>query len=176
MNGYYLITLTALTGVVTTFFIIYYILLRRRLRCHASWTLLSANLKARCSQAGALIEIVTAIAAHEKALLAEAERTRQAVLAASVIADQANANRELAVAVDDLLRLGKIYPSLQSNGNFTKIAEDLTSLDDKIDITCREYNLLTGQFNSILSKIPLKWIGWVMNFHTLGQWTMGNDQ
>src|SRR6478752_2048111 len=98
--------------------VIYNRLVSLRQVTNQSWSDISVQLKQRHDLVPNLVETVKGYAAHERGTLEAVVQARNAAVAASGPAAQAQAENVLSGALRQLFALAEAYPNLKANENF----------------------------------------------------------
>src|SRR6476646_11734731 len=101
-------------------------------RVGQAWSDISVQLKQRHDLVPNLVETVKGYAAHERGTLEAVVQARNAAVAASGPAAQAQAENMLSGALRQLFALAEAYPNLKANDNFRDLQAQLTDIENKI--------------------------------------------
>ena len=112
------IVLGVIVVIVLFLIIIYNRLVSLRQTVGQSWSDISVQLKQRHDLVPNLVETVKGYAAHERGTLEAVVKARNAAVAASGPAAQAQAENMLTGALRQLFALAEAYPDLKANQNF----------------------------------------------------------
>jgi LemA protein len=127
--------------------------LRQRLR--NAWSQIDVQLKRRYDLIPNLVETVKGYAAHEKETLERVVHARSAAMAATGVAQQAQAENVLTGALRQLFALSEAYPDLKANQNFLALQEELASTENRIAFARQHYNDVTAAYNTRRLSFPV---------------------
>ena len=163
MTGGYLVA--AILAVAFLYGIwIFNTLVRQRNLVREGWSGIDVQLRRRTDLVPNLVETVKAYAAHERLLFEQITRLRAASLAASDVRGQEAAERELSGAVGRLLALKEAYPELKANQNFLKLQDQLSEIEDHLQMARRYYNVSVRNLNIAIQSFPNVLIARPMGF------------
>ncbi|MBV9992646.1 MAG: LemA family protein [Alphaproteobacteria bacterium] len=123
---------------------------------------IDVQLKQRQDLVPNLVQTVKGYAAHESSVFTEVAAARSAAMRATGVAEKSAAEGALTGALGNLMAVAESYPELKASGNFLKLQEELSDLENKIAAARRfmnnaaaEYNSATQQFPALLIAGPL---------------------
>ena len=125
-----------------------------RNRVKESWSDIDVQLKRRYDLIPNLVETVKGYAAHESGTLDKVIQARAKAMNASGVKDKAQAENELSGTLKSLFALGEAYPQLRAVEAFTKLQEELTDTEDKIQAARRFYNSNVLVLNTKIESFP----------------------
>src|SRR3982751_2523813 len=126
------IVLGVIVVLVLWIIMIYNQLVAMRQRVGQSFADVDVQLKLRHDLIPNLVETVKGYAAHERGTLEAVVQARNAAVAASGPAAQAQAENMLSGALRQLFALAEAYPNLKANDNFRDLQAQLTDIENKI--------------------------------------------
>ncbi len=129
-------------------------LVRQRNVVREGWSGIDVQLKRRTDLVPNLVEAVKGYAAHERSLFEEIASRRAASVAASEVGAQANAERALSGSLGKLMAVAEGYPDLKANQNFLELQEDLSEVEDHIQMARRYYNGAVRNLNISIQSFP----------------------
>jgi LemA protein len=145
----------AIIVVVVIFLItIYNRLVALNQRTGQAWSDISVQLKQRHDLVPNLVETVKGYAAHERGTLEAVTQARNAAVAASGPAAQAQAENMLSGALRQLFALAESYPNLKANDNFRDLQAQLTDIENKIAAARRFFNNAVSEYNASIQQFP----------------------
>lgn len=132
-------------------------MVRSSVMTEEGWSGIAVQLKRRSDLVGNLVESVKGYMNHEKETLEEVTRYRAAMVKAG---DAGNVTE--AAATDRLLSqsLGRLsiaieqYPQLKANENVMHLQQELTGLEDQIQMSRRYYNGTVRNYNILVQSFP----------------------
>lgn len=101
-----------------------------------------------------LVSSVSAYMTHEQSIIDSVTSSRERLLKAGTIAEQAEADQQLSQALSSLLVLTENYPELKSNENFIHLQDELAGTENRIAVARRDYNEAAGTYNAQIRKFP----------------------
>jgi LemA protein len=142
--------------VVVVFWIIgaYNMLVLRRNRVKESWSDIDVQLKRRYDLIPNLIETVKGYAAHEQQTLDKVIQARSKAMGAQTVAEHAQAENMLTGALKSLFALSEAYPQLRAVESFTKLQDELSDTENKIQASRRFYNTNVMALNTSIESFP----------------------
>ncbi len=129
-------------------------LVRSRNRVKESWSDIDVQLKRRHDLIPNLIETVKGYAAHEKQTLDAVIQARAKAMSAGSLADKGQAENMLSGALKNLFALAEAYPQLRAVESFSKLQDELTDTEDKIQAARRFYNSNVMVLNNKIEMFP----------------------
>lgn len=129
-----------------------------------AWADIDVQLKRRASLIPNLVEIVKGYAKHEKGVFEEVTKARSALVNAKNPPQAAAADNMLTNALKSLFAVAEAYPNLRASENFSKLQEDLTDTENKIEASRRFYNANVRDLNTKIEIFPYNIIAGIFNF------------
>lgn len=163
MNGW------IIAGVIVVLLIIYVVgvyngLIQLRNKVDDQASQIDVQLKRRFDLIPNLVETVKGYTKHEKETLEGVVNARNAYNTAGSLEDQLKADGELTKAMNKLFALAEAYPDLKANENFTKLQEELSSIEEKIVYSRQFYNDSVLKYNNKIEMFPSSIIAGMFNF------------
>src|SRR6266404_7319422 len=128
-------------------------LVRTRNQAQEAWADIEVQLKRRYDLIPNLVETVKGYAAHEKTVFEDVTKARSQAMQATGTA-KAGAENVLSGALKSLFAVAENYPQLKANENFSKLQDELTDTEDKIQAARRFYNGSVRDYNISLQSFP----------------------
>lgn len=162
-----LIAAAALTGL--SLVVMYNRFARQRVLIETSWSVVDVELTRRHELIPNLVRTVQGYAAHERAVLEELTRTREA---AAELEKQPPDSRgpieeKLGRALATVLARVEAYPDLKASSGFLALQGELVDTEDRIAASRRFYNLNVGAYNtrarSFPSNLVATWFGFAVH-------------
>jgi len=143
-------------AVVLYAIIIFNSLVRTRQMANEAWSGIDVQLKRRSELVPNLVESVKGYATHERSVLEEVTRLRNAAREVPVddVAGRAQAERALSAAIGKLVALAEDYPDLKASANFLKLQHELSQLEDELQMARRYYNGTVRNQNVLVQSFP----------------------
>jgi LemA protein len=131
-------------------------LIRARNKVDEAWSGIDVQLKRRSELVPNLVESVKGYATHERSVLEEVTRLRNAAREVPVddVAGRAQAERALSAAIGKLVALAEDYPDLKASANFLKLQHELSQLEDELQMARRYYNGTVRNQNVLVQSFP----------------------
>lgn len=129
-----------------------------------AWADIDVQLKRRTDLIPNLIDIVKGYAKHEKGVFEEVAKARSALVNAKNPPQAAAADNMLTNALKSLFAVAEAYPNLRASENFSKLQEELTDTEDKIEASRRFYNANVRELNTKIEIFPYNIIAGIFNF------------
>jgi LemA protein len=162
------IIIAIIVVVVLFLIVVYNRLVSLRQTASQSWSDISVQLKQRHDLVPNLVETVKGYAAHERGTLEAVVNARNAAVAASGPAAQAQAENMLSGALRQLFALSEAYPNLKANENFIQLQSELTDIENKIAASRRFFNNAVAEYNAAIQQFPAVLIAGPMGFTARG--------
>lgn len=143
------IVLIVVVVVVLWLIVAYNGLVRLRNRAKEAWADIDVQLKRRYDLIPNLVESVKGYMAHESGVFEKVTEARARAMGASS-KDKAGAENILSGALKSLFAVAENYPQLRASENFSKLQDELTDTEDKLQASRRFYN---GQVRDLNIKI-----------------------
>ncbi|MCL5730275.1 MAG: LemA family protein [Candidatus Pacearchaeota archaeon] len=123
-------------------------------RIDNSLSQIDVQLKRRADLIPNLIETVKGYAKHEKSIMTEVTKARQALVSAKDLVGRVKANGVLENALGKLFAIAENYPNLKANENFAKLQDELTTTEDRIAYARQFYNDSILSYNNMCKTFP----------------------
>ncbi|HEX4737004.1 MAG TPA: LemA family protein [Allosphingosinicella sp.] len=130
----------------------------------AKWADVQAAYQRRANLIPNLVATVKGSAASEQNILVGVTNARASATRITVSPDQltdpqavqrfAEAQGRLSAAIIPLQRLQENYPTLQSQGNFKTLMDELEGTENRINIAIRDYNGAVQDYNTRIRTFP----------------------
>ena len=141
-------------------------LVRKRQMANEAWSGIDVQLKRRSDLVPNLVDTVKGYAAHERNVLDEVTSLRAAANAvpAGDVARRAQAEGALSLALGRLFALAENYPDLKASNNFLALQQQLSALEDDLQMARRYYNGTVRNFNIAVESFPSNMAAGLFNF------------
>lgn len=123
-------------------------------RTKEAWSDIDVQLKRRYDLIPNLVETVKGYAKHEKELFENVTKARTSAMQAQSPAEKGKAENILSGALKSLFAVAENYPTLRASENFSKLQDELTDTEDKIQAARRFYNANVRDFNIKIQVFP----------------------
>jgi LemA protein len=137
-----------------------------RNRVDNGWSQIDVQLRRRYDLIPNLVEAVKGYATHERETFERVTAARQAAIAASGVAGQAEAENVLTAGLRQLLAVVEAYPDLKANENFLALQEELTGTESKIAYARQFYNDQVMRLNTAIQSFPASVIAGLFHFES----------
>ncbi len=139
-------------------------LVRRKNRVAEAWSDIEVQLKRRYDLIPNLVETVKGYATHEKTVFEDVTKARTAAMSATDPKSKLQANDALSNTLKSLFAVAENYPQLKASDNFSKLQDELTDTEDKIQAARRFYNGNVRDFNTAIQVFPTNLIANAFGF------------
>lgn len=160
----FLILIIAVVVIVGWFILTYNSLVLAKNRVKESWSDIDVQLKRRYDLIPNLVEAVKGYAGHEKETLDAVIQARSKAMGAQTMAEHAQAENVLSGALKSLFALSEAYPQLRAVESFTKLQDELSDTENKIQASRRFYNSNVMSYNTKLQVFPTNMIAGMFGF------------
>lgn len=133
-------------------------------RVKESWSDIDVQLKRRYDLIPNLIETVKGYAEHEKGTLDAVISARAKAMGAQTVAEHAQAENMLTGALKSIFALSEAYPQLRAVESFTKLQDELSDTENKIQAARRFYNSNVLILNTKVETIPTNIVAGLFGF------------
>lgn len=133
---------------------IYNRLIKGRNLVDEGWSNIDVQLKQRANLIPNLVNTVKGYVTHEKDLLTQVTQLRNQSLNASSVAEQGQAESALTQTLGRLFAVAEAYPDLKANQQFLDVQQQLSQLEEKIQMARRYYNGTVRSQNILIESFP----------------------
>ncbi|GAB4353923.1 MAG: LemA family protein [Kiloniellaceae bacterium] len=136
--------------------LIYNRLVARKQQTEEGWSGIDVQLKRRANLVPNLVETVKAYAAYERRTLETVTEMRSRVMAAETApaATRAAAEEDLTAALGRLFAVAENYPDLKASDSYLALQEELSDIEDHIQMARRYYNGTVRNLNTLIESFP----------------------
>jgi LemA protein len=134
--------------------VVYNGLIRLSTQTDEAWADIDVQLKRRYDLIPNLVETVKGYAAHEQGTFEKVIDARAKAMGAQSVTDKAAAENMLSSALKSVFALAEAYPQLRAVEGFTKLQDELTDTEDKIQAARRFYNGNVRDLNARIMVFP----------------------
>ena len=139
-------------------------LVRYRNRVENAWHQIDVQLNRRADLIPNLVETVKGYASHERETLEGVTKARTAMMNASTVGENAQAEGMLSQALKNLFAVAEAYPDLKANQNFLALQEELSGTENKIAYARQFYNDSVMSYDIARQKFPANVIAGMFKF------------
>ena len=112
-----------------------------------------------------LVETVKGYMTHERNVLENVTKARTSAMQSGGTAlDKAQAENQLSGALKTLFAVAENYPQLKANENFSKLQDELTDTEDKLQSARRFYNGTVRDLNIAVERFPTNLVAGMLGF------------
>lgn len=152
MIEWIIIAVVAVLVLIAIFYFNRFVVLSNRI--DNSLSQIDVQLKRRADLIPNLIETVKGYAKHEKSIMTEVTKARQAMISAKNLVGKVKANGVLEGALGKLFAIAENYPDLKANTNFIELQRELSSTEDRVAYARQNYNDSILTYNNMVQKFP----------------------
>lgn len=133
-------------------------------RTKEAWADIDVQLKRRYDLIPNLVETVKGYAAHEKEAFENVTKARAQALGAQSIKEKETADNMVTSALKSVFAVAEAYPQLRAVEGFTKLQEELSDTENKIQAARRFYNSNVRDLNTKIEVFPNNMVARMFNF------------
>ncbi len=133
---------------------IYNDLVKKRQMVEEAWSGIDVQLKRRHDLIPNLVETVKGYAKHERETFENVTKARARALEAKTPEEKMKAEQDLSRALLSLFAVAEAYPELKANENFLHLQEELSAIEDEIQLARRYYNATVREYNIAIQTFP----------------------
>ncbi len=139
-------------------------LIKSRNRVDEAWSDIDVQLKRRYDLIPNLMETVKGYAKHEKELFENVTKARSEAMNAQGAEAKGKAENMLSDTLKSLFAVAENYPDLKASDNFSKLQDELTDTENKIQASRRFYNGQVRDFNTKIQVFPTNLAAGMLKF------------
>jgi LemA protein len=141
-------------------------LVRTRQMANEAWSGIDVQLRRRSDLVPNLVDVVKGYATHERSVLDEVTKLRgeARALPEGDVAARAQAEGALSLALGRLFALAENYPDLKASGNFLDLQQQLSALENDLQMARRYYNGTVRNLNTLVQSVPSNLIANIFGF------------
>jgi LemA protein len=163
-------TWTIVAAVVVVILLLYVVvtynaLVRLRNMTREAWSGISVQLRRRTDLVPNLVETVKAYATHEKSVFEDIATHRATSIAATSVPAQSRAEQALGSALGRLMAVAEAYPDLKADANFRNLQDNLSGIEDQLQMARRYYNGAAREQNIRVESFPANVVAKSFGFH-----------
>ncbi|MCK5620868.1 MAG: LemA family protein [Alphaproteobacteria bacterium] len=118
------------------------------------WSGIETQLKRRSNLIPNLVEAVKGYVGHEKGVLENVTEARSRTGTAKTPGERGKMEGMLGQALANVFAVAEAYPELKANENFMKLHDELSSVEDEIQMARRYYNGTVRNLNVLIESFP----------------------
>jgi len=164
MTTFLLVVLAIIIFLAGWFMAVYNKLITLRNMKEEGWSGIDVQLKRRSNLIPNLLESVKGYMEHESSVLEEVTRLRTQSMNASSVDAKIAAESLLTRSLGKLFAVAENYPDLKASQNFIDLQEQLSELEDEIQMARRYYNGTVRNLNVGIETFPNSIVAGMFNF------------
>lgn len=133
-------------------------------RTKEAWADIDVQLKRRYDLIPNLIETVKGYAAHEKEAFENVSKARAQAMGAQSVHDKEVADNMVTSALKSIFAIAEAYPQLRAVESFSKLQDELSDTENKIQASRRFYNGNVRDLNTKIEMFPYSIIAGMFKF------------
>lgn len=163
MNPFYIVLI--IVGVIVAWFVAAYNgFVRLVNRTKEAWADIDVQLKRRYDLIPNLVETVKGYAKHENEAFENVTKARANALGAQSVKEKETADMGVTSALKSIFAIAEAYPELRAVESFTKLQEELSDTENKIQAARRFYNGNVRDLNTKLEVFPSNIVASIFKF------------
>jgi LemA protein len=135
-----------------------------RMRAKEALSDITVQSKRRYDLIPNLVATVKGYAKHESKVFAEVTKARSAAMQAKGLSDKAQAEDTLTDTLKSLFAVAENYPALRATENFSKLQDELSETENKIEASRRYYNGSVRDLSVKMQVFPTNMIATKLGF------------
>jgi len=143
---------------------IYNRLIRLRNLVKEGWSGIDVQLKRRANLVPNLIETVKGYMGHERELLSKVTELRAKSMDAREVGEKARLEGELARSLANVFAVAEGYPDLKANQGFVDLQNQLSQIEEQIQMARRYYNGTARNLNIQVESFPSNIVAGMFKF------------
>lgn len=164
MNTILWIIIGVIAAAVLWLIYVYNRFITLRVRFEEAWADIDVQLRRRYDLIPNLVETVKGYASHEKEAFENVTKARSQALSAQSIHDKEAADNMVTSALKSIFAIAEAYPQLRAVESFTKLQEELSDTENKIQAAHRFYNGNVMEYNVKIDTFPSNLVAKFFNF------------
>jgi LemA protein len=129
-------------------------LVRNKNLVDEGWSNIDVQLKQRANLIPNLVTTVKGYAKHEKDLFTQVSQLRNQSLSAQSVAQQGMVENQLTQTLGRIFAVAEAYPDLKASQQFLDVQQQLSKLEDTIQMARRYYNGTVRNLNTMIESFP----------------------
>ncbi|MCP4330843.1 MAG: LemA family protein [Alphaproteobacteria bacterium] len=130
------------------------------------WSGIDVQLKRRSNLIPNLIETVKGYMGHERELLEKVTELRSKSLQSHAPHDQGQLEGALSGMLGTLFAVAENYPDLKADANFRQLQQEISEIEDQIQLARRYYNGTVRNLNTLIESFPSNLVANFFRFAT----------
>ena len=133
-------------------------------RVKEAWADIDVQLKRRYDLIPNLVETVKGYATHEREAFEKVTEARARALGAQSVKEKGEADNQVKEALKSIFAVAEAYPQLRAVESFTKLQDELSDTENKIQASRRFYNTNVRDLNTKTDSFPSNIVAKMFNF------------
>ncbi|HOO50348.1 MAG TPA: LemA family protein [Alphaproteobacteria bacterium] len=133
---------------------IYNALIKKRAMAEESFSGVDVQLKRRADLIPNLVETVKGYMTHESGTLEKVTAMRARAQNASSSDERFQAESQISSLLGNIMAVSENYPDLKASTNFTNLQNELSELEEQIQLSRRYYNGTARDLNIMIDQFP----------------------
>ncbi|OPX24378.1 MAG: hypothetical protein B1H04_02215 [Planctomycetales bacterium 4484_123] len=139
-------------------------LVRERNLVAEGWSGIDVQLKRRSNLIPALVEVVKGYSRHERKLLTDIAELRNRSRSVKQLKEREESENALTDQLKGLFALAEAYPQLKADRQFLRLAEQLSEIEDQLQMARRYYNGAVRNYNIRVESFPSNLVARLFGF------------
>ncbi len=172
------IILIVAAALVVYLVVVFNRLVRTRQMANEAWSGIDVQLKRRSDLIPNLVDSVKGYAAHERDVLTKVTELRgaaRALPADDVAASRAGRRRAVGSRSASCMAVAENYPDLKASGNFLSLQQELSALENELQMARRYYNGAVRNQNILVQSFPNNLIAGLFGFAPRDYFELSDD-
>jgi LemA protein len=145
----------AIIAIIVIFAIsMYNRLVKSKNKVEDAWSGIDVQLQRRSDLVPNLVATVKGYATHEKELFEKISEARARAMTAGTRTEKAEAENMLTSSLRSLFAIAENYPELKANANFQQLQQQLSEIEDQLQLSRRYYNGAVRDNNNMVEGFP----------------------
>ncbi|MDY6792331.1 MAG: LemA family protein [Thermodesulfobacteriota bacterium] len=150
----WIIPAVIVVGILIWMIGIYNRLVRNKNMVEEGWSGIEVQLKRRSNLIPNLIEAVKGYMGHETKLLSEITQLRSQSNNTQAVAEKSRVETSLTRSLGNLIAVAESYPDLKANQNFLDLQNELSQIENDIQMARRYFNGTVRNLNIMIEAFP----------------------
>lgn len=156
--------LIVLVGMAVVVITIYNKLVRLRLLVREGFSGVDVQLKRRHDLVPNIVQTVKGYSSHERELFERVTELRSKLSGSKFDEQMQSGESELSASLRNIFVLAEAYPELKADRNFLSLQQDLTTIEDQLQLARRYYNGTVRNYNTAIESFPNNVLAGLFNF------------
>lgn len=137
---------------------IYNRLVKSKALLDEGWSGIDVQLKRRYDLIPNLVKVVKQYGFHEKDVLEKVTKLRSVAMGSQDLEGRVAAETGLTSALKTLFAVSENYPDLKANKNFLALQEQLSAIENDVQLARRYYNGTARNYNVVVKEFPSRFV------------------